>query len=409
MATVLAPPAAGVVPAHVPPELVTRCPLYAREVVYENPYETLIKDIHKGPRVSYVSNIFPGDRGGWLVRRAEDLRNLLADAENFGKRGMGQWAQGIGEDWLVIPTEADPPIHAFYRAALNPNFTQRRMSVMAEQIRERAQMLIGKFKDRGECDFLQEFAVGYPVNIVLDLLGLPQDRMEQFLQWEHELLHTNDLTVRQNATHAVKNYLLEEIESRRQNPRDDYISKALKFEADGRLWTAEEVFGHCFNLYLGGLDTVTSHLSLAFQHLARHPELQQQLRENPALGPQAVEELLRAYGPVTSFRICYKEVDFAGVKMMPGDYVSIATPVAGRDPEQYEDPDTVRLDRRPSILSLGGGIHMCMGMHLARLELQIAIEEFLNAIPEFRVKDGFEVPFFAGNIVHVRDLPLVWN
>lgn len=408
MATVMPIPAATV-PPHVPPELVVEQPLFARTTLYENPFETLIPDIHAGPRITYATNIFPGKRPGWLVRRAEDLRALLQDTEHFEKRGMGQWAKGIGEDWLVIPTETDPPMHGFYRQALNPQFSPQKMMALSDGIRERARTLIDRFKDRGHCDFLEDFAVGYPVNIVLDLLGLPQDRMPQFLQWEREMLHTDDMEVRGNATRAVKDYLLGEIESRRQNPRNDYITRVLDFDFDGRKWTADEVFGHCFNLYLGGLDTVTSHLGLAFHHLATHPDHQAQLRADPSLSVVAVEELLRAYAPVTSFRICSKQVEFAGVTIMPGDYVSVSTSVAGRDPEQYADPGEIRFDRRPSILSLGGGIHKCLGMHLARRELQIAIEEFVSAIPQFRVQDGFRVPFFAGNIVHVQELPLVWN
>jgi len=409
MATLMAPPVAGVIPAHVPPELVVESPLYSRVTVYENPYETMIPRIHEGPRVTYVTNIFPGKRPGWLVRTAEDLRALLQDSDNFVKRGMGQWAQGIGENWLVIPTEADPPLHGFYRKALNPQFSPQKMMALSDGIRERARALIAKFKDGTSCDFLEDFAVGYPVNIVLDLLGLPQDRMAQFLQWEREMLHTDDMNVRSNATRQVRNYLLGEIESRRQNPRDDYITRVLDFEIDGRKWNADEVFGHCFNLYLGGLDTVTSHLGLVFYHLATHPEHQAQLRADLSLSVVAVEEMLRAYAPVTSFRICSKQVEFAGVTMMPGDYVSIATAVAGRDPAQYDEPGEIRFDRKPAILSLGGGIHKCLGMHLARRELQIAIEEFLAAIPEFRIKDGFKVPFHAGNILHVEELPLVWG
>lgn len=408
MATLMERPAEAI-PAHVPPELVVESPLYSRLTVYENPYETLIPRVHQGPRITYVTNIFPGKRPGWLVRRAEDLRALLQDTDHFVKRGMGKWAEGIGEDWLAIPTEADPPIHAFYRQALNPQFSPQKMMALSDQIRGRARALIDKFKDKGGCDFLEEFAVGYPVNIVLDLLGLPQERMGQFLQWEHEMLHTDDMEVRGQATRAVKNYLLEEIESRRRNPRDDYITRVLDFEVDGRKWNEDEVFGHCFNLYLGGLDTVTAHLGLAFHHLATHPEHQRQLRADPSLSIVAVEEMLRAYAPVTSFRICAKRVEFAGVTIMPGEYVSVATAVVGRDPEQYPDPGQIRFDRKPSILTLGGGIHKCLGMHLARRELQIAFEEFLSAIPEFRVEEGFKVPFHAGNILHVEALPLVWD
>ncbi len=408
MATVLPPPASEV-PAHVPPELVMESPLYARQTVYENPFETIIPEIHRGPRITYVTNIFPGKRPGWLLKGAEDLRTLLGDTENFTKRGMGRWAQAIGEDWMVIPTEADPPIHAFYRQALNPSFAPQKMVALRDQMRERARVLIAAFKDTGSCDFLEQFAVSYPVNIVLDFLGLPQERMAQFLSWEHDLLHTDDVQVRTAAIRNVKDYLLDEIESRRRSPREDYISRILTYEIDGRVWSPEEVFGHCFNLYLGGLDTVTSHLGLAFHHLATHPEHQRQLREKPSLGVLAVEEMLRAYAPVTSFRIVAKAVEFAGVAMMPGDYVSVATSVAGRDPTEYDAPGEIRFDRRPSILSLGGGIHKCLGMHLARLELQTAIEEFLTAVPEFRVKDGFAVPFHVGNILHVEKLPLAWN
>jgi cytochrome P450 len=206
----------------------------------------------------------------------------------------------------------------------------------------------------------------------------------------------------------VKNYLLEEIESRRKNPRADYISHVLQLKVGDRPWTSDEVFGHCFNLYLGGLDTVTAELGWQFYHLATHLDQQKQLRDKPDLSVVAVEEMLRAYAPVTSFRICCKEVEFAGVKMMPGDYVSVSTSVAARDPELYEAPNEVRFDRKPSHVTLGGGIHKCLGMHLARRELQIAIEEFVGAIPEFRIQPGHEVTFFAGNILHVESLPLVW-
>src|SRR3546814_20742893 len=127
--------------------------------------------------------------------------------------------------------------------------------------------------------------------------------MPEFLEWEKEMLHTNDWEVRGNAVRKVKNYLLEEIESRRQNPRDDYITKILSFEVEGRLWNDEEVLGHCFNLYLGGLDTVTSLLGNIFNFLASHPEHQNALRNDPSQIVLAVEEFLRAFAPVTAFRI----------------------------------------------------------------------------------------------------------
>lgn len=398
------------IPAHVPPELVVTLPLYARKRVYENPHETLIPQMQAElPPICYVTNIFPGDQPGWLLKHADDVQVMLRDADNFTKKGMGKWAQNIGEDWLVIPTEADPPIHTEYRKALNGHFSPQKMFQLKDGIRERAQTLVAQFKDRGGCDFIAEFSEKYPINIVLDLLGLPQERMPEFLKWEKEMLHTNDWAVRGNAVRQVKDYLMAEIESRRQMPRDDYITKVLSFEVEGRLWNDDEVFGHCFNLYIGGLDTVTSLLGNIFEYLATHPEQQNALRANPLLIVLAVEEFLRAYAPVTAFRIASKEIEICGQKVMPGEYVAVATPVIGRDPTYYPEPDEIRFDRKAPHMSLGSGIHKCLGMHLARLELQIAVEEFVTQLPEFRIKDGFQVPFFVGNILHVPDLHLQWG
>jgi cytochrome P450 len=406
----MTPAARQKLPPHVPPEVAGDVPLFARKAIEENPHETIIPELHATlPPVAYVTNIFPGKQPGWLLKHAEDVKALLQDTEHFVKKGMGQWSQGIGENWLVIPTEADPPIHNLYRRELNPHFTPQKITVMGERIRERAKTLIAGFKDRGECDFIDDFSEKFPIAIVLDLLGLPLERMSQLLQWEKELLHTDDLAVRANATRMVKNFLLEEIESRRRKPRADYFTAVLDFQVEGRKWSDEEVLGHCFNLYLGGLDTVTSLLGLIFHFLATHPGHQRQLRENPAISQFAVEELLRGFGPVTSFRICAKPVEIRGQRIMPGEYVAVSTPMAGRDPTFYENPQEIRFDRRPAHLSLGGGIHTCLGRHLARRELQVALEEFVSAVPEFRIKDGFRVPFFVGNIVHIPDLQLQWN
>jgi cytochrome P450 len=149
-------------PAHVPEELVVTLPLYARQRVYECPQETMIPQLHAAlPPISYVTNIFPGDQPGWLLKGYDDTMTMLRDPDNFTKNGMGKWAQNIGEDWLVIPTEADPPIHTGYRMALNPKFAPQKMAALRDQVRERARVLIDKFKDRGTCDFVDEFSEKY--------------------------------------------------------------------------------------------------------------------------------------------------------------------------------------------------------------------------------------------------------
>ena len=169
------------------------------------------------------------------------------------------------------------------------------------------------------------------------------------------------------------------------------------------------MLGHCFNLFLGGLDTVTTMLGNIFAHLARYPEQQQELRDHPERIILAVEEFLRVYGPVTAFRIAAREVEIHGQKIMPGEYVSVSTPLVNQDPRLHDHPSQVRFDRKAAHVALGGGIHKCLGMHLARLEMQTALEEFLKAIPQFRLKDGFELGYFVGNITFVPKLELQWD
>lgn len=392
-----------------PTRAMGHCALFDRKIVHENPYETIIPEIHRGPAAFFADNISIR-QPGWVVRRAEDMRKIYSDAENFHKHGNTGFAQLIGEDWDIIPTELDPPVHTVFRKALNPIYSATQMMKLDTQVRERARLFIDAFKDKGECEFVRDFAIAFPITIFLDLIGLPQDRLNQFLEWEYQLLHGTDHEARITSVRSVKDLLLETIAERKKNPGDDLISKALQIEVDGRKWTDREIFGHTFNLYIGGLDTVTSNLSLHFRHLADNPKDQQTMRENTTQqNVVAIEELLRAYAAVSTNRIVSKPYELAGETLMPGEFVIMSTPLAGRDPEAYDNPQEVRLDRKPSHVTLGHSIHRCLGQHLARRELQTAIEEFVKAIPAFRVQEGYKVPFFLGNVIHVPELPLTWS
>lgn len=398
---------AGSIARETPPQ-VHSCKLFDRKTVYENPFETIISDIHQGPAIFYTDNVFPGPAPGWLVRRAEDLRTIYADNENFYKQGNTQFASMIGEDWDIIPTELDPPRHTLFRKALSPVYAPAKMNALDSRVREQARFFLNKFKAQGGCDFIEEFAIPFPVTIFLELLGLPLSEMEQFLIWERQLLHGNDKEARVTSVRAVRAYLLDAIKERHRRPTEDLISQALALEVDGRPITDDEVFGHCFNLYLGGLDTITANIGLHFYHLATHQQDQAALRAEPEKVVHAVEEFLRAYPAVTTMRLCKNPYTIGGQTFMPGEYVAMSTPLAGRDPDEYEAPNEVRLDRRPLHLTLGYGAHRCLGQHLARRELQIATQELLAELPTFGIKPGFVVPFYVGNIIHVEELPLVW-
>ncbi|KJS04641.1 MAG: hypothetical protein VR73_14085 [Gammaproteobacteria bacterium BRH_c0] len=398
------------VPSHVPPELAMPFLLTSREISYLHPHKEVVPKIHEGPPIFFGTNVFPvPPRGCWVLTRAEDLKKVYENNVDFIKKGNSMFAPMIGETWDVIPTELDPPKHTAFRRVLEPGFSPREMAKQETKISTRAAELIAKFKDKGEVDFIKDFAVPFPVSIVLDLLGLPLDRMYEFLDWEYNLLHTSIPDDRRNAIATLKEFLYEEIEKREKNPTDDLISKTMLLESEGRRWTKEEVFGHCFNLFIGGLDTVTANLGFQFQHLATHLDDQRTLREDPSKIEQGILELMRAYAAVTTIRVCKNEIKIHGVTIKPGDRVAMSTPLGSNDPAAFESPQEVRLDRRPVHLSLGHGIHRCLGAHLARRELKVAMQDMLSMLPEFRVKPGFKVPYQMTNVMHVAELPLVWD
>ena len=392
-----------------PAREIRHCALFDRKIIYDNPHETIIPAIHQGPAVFYADNVTL-NQPGWVVRRAEDMRKIYADTENYHKRGNTGFAKMIGEEWDIIPTELDPPVHTAYRSALNPLYAPSQMMKLDVKVRERARELVATFKDKGECEFVQDFAVLFPITIFLEMIDLPVEQLGQFLEWETQMLRGTDRDIQVASVRAVKELLMETVAQRRKNPGDDLISKTMTLEIDGRKWNDMEVFGHCFNLYLGGLDTVTANLSLQFRHLAENHQDQQAMRENtPMQNVVAVEELLRAYAAVSTQRIVSKEHQIDGQTLLPGDVVSMSTPLAGRDPEAFENPQEVRFDRKPAHLTLGHSIHRCLGQHLARRELQTAIEEFVKVMPMFSLQEGFRVPWMTGNIIQVTELPLRWG
>src|SRR3546814_388737 len=397
------------IPPHVPAEFVREYPIVQGRYVEEDPYKTIIPAIHQWPPVFYATNAYPGSTPAWVLRRAADVREAYKDTEHFSSMGANGFAAAIGESWTMIPTELDPPLHTGFRALLNPLFSPPRMRAMEDKVRKAARHHIASFKDKGKCDFIRDFAFPFPVSIFLDLIDLPHEDTARFMTWEHDLLHESDLDTVGNAVRNVTGYMREVIADRRRNPRDDFISYGIQAEIRGRPLTDDELIGYTFNLFIGGLDTVTSVMGLHFRHLAENPEHQRRLRNDPAFIKTGLEELLRAFGATSTFRTCIKEQQINGVTIKPGDRVLMTTILACRDPEEYDRPNEIDLDRAPrQIMTFGNGPHVCIGMHLARRELQIALEEFLAAIPEFRIAPGARIMTHLGGMEQPQTLPLVW-
>lgn len=397
------------IPAHVPATLVKHFPYIFGTTTKQEPHLDWAPAIHaEGPDIFYAPHAYPGGSPAWVVRRMDHLREIYFDTDTFSSKDFSPFAKLIGESWINTPVEIDPPEHAKYRKMANPLFTPKAVSALDEKIRHYAIDYVEAFRAKGECEFMSQFAFEFPIKVFLELMDFPLEHTKQFLEWEYDLLHVADMAKIAVATRNVVDFLREQIEDRRKARRDDIISYALDVDVDGAKLNDDELVGFSFNLFIGGLDTVSTNMGLQFNHLARNHDDQEFLRKNPEEIPHAIDELMRAYAAVTTFRTCTKETEFHGVTMMPGDKVMMSTTLAGRDPAEFDNPGKVDFSRRPRHVSFGFGPHTCVGMHLAKREMRIALEEFLGRIPEFSMKPDHQLEFHLGMIQPVT-LPLVWK
>lgn len=398
------------IPDHVPAHLVRHdYPFNMGTETSKHPFDDILPEFLEDEPIIYSTTAYPIGLPAWIPKRMKDIQAIYLDEETFSSENFSPFPMLSGGNWKVTPVEVDPPEHAGYRKFLNPLFTPKSLQALDAKVRQTARDLIAQFKDKGECEFMDEFSMKFPIAVFLDLMGFPQERMAQFLEWEHMLLHSLEVERLMEGTQQVVAYLKEVIAERRKKPGNDIVSQALQYEIDGKKLNDNELLGLCFNLYIGGLDTVTTNLSWQIRHLAEHPEDQRLLRDNPALIPTALESLYRRYASVTTYRTCTKPAEVAGVKIMPGDKVAVSTTYANNDPTHWLNPASIELDKAPRHVGFGYGVHRCVGANLARRESIIALEELLATLPEFRIKAGAELRTGLGAIWQPVNLPLEWG
>jgi cytochrome P450 len=395
-------------PAHVPESLVRDYPIPFGGIMEGSPFKGTFQGLRDYPEVFYSMDAYPGFQPSWIMRRTEDMRAVYLDHEHFSAKDFAPFAMLAGETWSSLPVESDPPMHGLYRSFINPLFAPKAMAALEDKIRGYARDYILSMKPKGGCEFLKDFAFEFPIKVFLEMMGLPLERTADFMAWEMDLLHNHDMAAVGTATKNVTAYLRSEIAARKANPRDDLLSYGVTNTIDGRALTDDELVGFAFNLFIGGLDTVSTNMAWQFLHLAENPADQEHLRANPKEIPHAIEELMRAYGAVTTFRTCIKATTIRGVDIQPGDKVAMATSLSGRDEKAFDEPDSVNFARRPRHTSWGYGPHMCVGMHLATREMRIAMEEFLDEIPPFRLDPKVPLRTLLGGMLQPEKLQLVW-
>jgi cytochrome P450 len=347
-----------------------------------------------------------GSSPGVLLSRKEEVDFALRHTEIFSSSID---AVDLKNKRPMIPLQIDPPEHKKFRKLLDPIFAPRKMAAMDQDVSNLVNHLIDGFIERDELDFAKEFSVPFPSEVFLTLLGLPMDELDTFLTMKDGIIRPEHVTgtaqgsaeagaYQQEIADSVYEYFDKILDVREKEPQDDLLSHFLSAEVDGDRLSREDILDICFLFLIAGLDTVTATLDCMFSFLAQHPEHRRQLVENPDVIPNAIEELLRWETPVMMVsRVAVQDTELAGCPVHKGDHTIVAIGSANCDEAEFPDANEVRFDREVNRhIAFGGGIHRCLGSHLARLELRVALREWHKRIPDYEIEPDHELVYTTG-------------
>ena len=404
------------------PEHVTDAVFYDFDVRHDpgllaDPHERVLELIAEAPPVFWT----PRNGGHWMFMSHEANFTASRDTQTFSNTYMAPEVMEMMKAMLppeighipnTVPISLDPPDHTKYRIPLNGAFSPKVMNALKSDIRTLAASLLDAIAPRGRSEFMADVAEPMPVQVFLKMMGLPLERSADYraLVKENLLLTTDPDPMKmvgsmQRTAAIMRDTMLE----RKANPRDDLISALWKTEIDGKPLTLEDMENYAVLLFIAGLDTVMNGIGHAVRRLAWDLPLQRQLRAQPELINDAVEEMLRRYTFTIPPRRVAKDTEFLGVTMKQNDRVFLYLPAADLDPREFDKPEDFNLAREQVHIAFNAGPHRCVGSHLARIELQILYEELLQRIPEFRLDPDHPPTFHGGNIVGVDTVSIIWD
>jgi cytochrome P450 len=359
-------------------------------------------------------------KSSWMPLRYDDVTAIAHDIDHFSSVKVAVIPGDEDEDndqfdgpnleYGLPPISVDPPVHTWTRRLLLPWFSHTRVDSYVPLTRELCANLLDGFATAGHADAAADYAQQIPVRVIARILGVPADMADTFTGWVRDVLEfADDPERRQKGAEGLLYYFVEQLEHRRRDPGDDLLSELLHTEVDGKPVDDGIVLGMAALVLIAGVDTTWSAIGSSLWHLASHAEDRHRLVAQPDLMPTAVEELLRAYSPVTMAREVTGDIEYAGCPMKAGDKVLMNFPAANRDPEAFDQADEVVLDRAHNRhVAFGSGIHRCAGSNLARMELTVALEEWLARIPDFSLAPGEEISWAGGQVRGPRVLPVVF-
>ena len=351
--------------------------------------------------------------GAWLPTRYDDVAAIAYDTEHFSSRSIIVSNVRAPRELAPMggspPISSDPPFHHHARKVLLPAFTKTAVTRQEPATRTLCDSLIDEFEGQDVVDAARDYAQHVPVRVIAGMLGFPPADGPLFRQFVEDVIEGANLPPEQRIERVslLFDYLRAQVDDHLADPRDDLTTYLLNAELHGAKLDPAHVVGTMALLLIAGIDTTWSAIGASLWHLASNPADLARLTTEPRLLPTAIEEFLRAYAPVTMARLVKQDMHWRGADMKADDWILLSFPAANRDPVQFDRASEVVIDRQVNRhAAFGLGIHRCVGSHLARMELRVALETWLARIPQFSLADPSAVTWSAGQIRGPRTLPL---
>ena len=354
--------------------------------------------------------------GAWFPATHEGVSAVAKDTEHFTSRQVIiSYTRPTDEDLpapigLAPPITSDPPFHVDARRLILPAFAPGPINALEPAIRELCNRLLDNLGDHEIVNAGEEYAQFIPPAVIAKMLGFPPEDEDFFREIIHIIIGSadnQDDAERERLQAQTEAYFDKQIQDHIDNPRDDLTTYLLNVELGGQKLQHDHVRGTMILILVAGIDTTWSAIGASIWHLAQNPDDLARLVNEPDLMSVAIEEFLRYYAPVTMGRMVKEDFDFNGCPMKKDDWVLLGFPAANRDPAAFKDADKFIIDREENRhVAFGLGIHRCAGSNLARLELRIAIEEFIKRYPKFELANQEGVTWAPGQVRGPRNLPV---
>lgn len=404
-------------PAHIPDAAIYDFDIFYDAASLEDPHERAQDLLRNAPPIFWT----PHNGGHWIATRFEDAHTVLRTPETFSSALMSPTQKqavdaampaGVPRFPQLTPIMMDPPEHTKFRLPLQRAFAPKTILALNEDIVALAHQLIDDVIAQGACDFIAAVAEQLPVRVFLKMMGLPSERLAEFRVLAREAFAPSqfDYMIYSMRMRKIADAMMDVILARREEPKSDLISMLWALKIDGEPMTLELMEDYSVLLFLAGLDTVVNAIGFGMRHLARNPDLQNALRANPALIPEATEELLRRYTFTIPVRRVLHDTQFGGLTLKADERIMLYCPAADLDAREFPAPEVFDIARENKThMAFSVGPHRCLGSHLARMELQTLYSVVLERLPAFRLDPAQPLQFHAGQNLSLAALPLRWD